>query len=118
MKAIFAKEVEGKLVRGKPIKLAPLGGPEQMKDLSLVYIDREHPALESLTLKARYLDTLTVSGGRTHRAQAADMQLIPGPNRLGFLLNTDNLRRKRTVLSPRLIRSASVLKTNRGLTAR
>lgn len=110
-------DLDGKLVRGKPVRLQTypnisLPAPtEQM----ILFIDRKNDEkLDSIVRDLKGRNVLTVGEGPKFAERGGCINLVTIKNRVRFRINVDAVRRAKLKISPRLVKVASVLLTDRG----
>lgn len=110
-------DLDGKLVRGKPVRMQtfPMVSLPTPNEQMILFVDRANdkklPALLN-DLKGR--NVLTVGEGPRFAKRGGCINLVTIKNRVRFRINVDAVRRANLKISPRLVKVASVLLTDRG----
>ncbi len=111
------EDLTSKMVRGKPVRVEtfPMVTQPAPSEQMILFIDRqndEHLARVLEDLQGRYV--LTVGEGPRFAERGGCINLVTVKNRIRFRINVDAVRRAHLRISPRLVKVASLLITDRG----
>lgn len=111
------QDLDGKTVRGKPVRVVtfPMVTRPAPTEQMVLFIDRandEH--LDRVLSELKGLNVLTVGEGPRFAERGGCINLVTVNNRIRFRINVDAVRRARLRISPRLVKVASLLITDRG----
>lgn len=110
-------DLDGKLVRGKPVRLMTypnITAPAPTEQM-ILFIDRKNDdKLDTIVRDLKDRSVLTVGEGPKFAERGGCINLVTIKNRVRFRINVDAVRRAKLKISPRLVKVASVLLTDRG----
>lgn len=110
-------DLDGKLVRGKPVRLMtfPTVSLPTPSEQMILFVDRANDEkLPAILNDLQGRNVLTVGEGPRFAKRGGCINLVTVKNRVRFRINVDAVRRAKLKISPKLVRVASVLLTDRG----
>lgn len=113
MKQNFAQRIDGKLIRGKPVKFVSVESPEDLEGMAALYMGPSANNRKSMFRKAEQNGLLTVESGSANPEQIAGIKMIRGSDKLRFRIDVDAIRRSQVKISPRLVKIAPKLISNK-----
>ena len=110
-------DLDGKLIRGKPLRMVtyPMVSSPTPGEQMILFVDRKNDKkLPSILADLKGRNVLTVGEGPKFAERGGCINLVTVKNRVRFRINVDAVRRASLKISPRLVKVASVLVTDRG----
>lgn len=110
-------DIEGKLIRGKPLSVVtyPMVKLPAPTDQMILFIDRANDnKLPKILSDLKGRNVLTVGESQKFAERGGCINLVTVKNRVRFRINVDAVRRAELKISPRLVKVASVLVTDKG----
>jgi hypothetical protein len=110
-------DIEGKVIRGKTLHVVtyPALKPPPPTQQMILFIDRANDSkLKNILGDLQGRNVLTVGEGDNFAERGGCINLVTVKNHVRFRINVDAVRRAQLKISPRLVKVATVLVTDKG----